>query len=47
MGGNHFLNHFSTYPFKRMVLGLDEQEAITKGPIVLEDDVWIGQDSII
>lgn len=47
LGGNHFLNHFSTYPFKRMVLGYEEQEAVTKGPIVLEDDVWIGQDSII
>ena len=30
-----------------MVLGDEEQEAVTKGPIVLEDDVWIGQDSII
>lgn len=47
LGGNHYLNHFSTYPFKRMVLGDEEQEAVTKGPIVLEDDVWIGQDSII
>ena len=47
LGGNHHTNHFSTYPFKRMVLGDKEQEATTKGSIVLEDDVWIGQDSII
>lgn len=47
LGGNHYVNHFSTYPFKRMILGDKEQEATTKGAIILEDDVWVGQDAII
>lgn len=42
LGGNHYMNHFSSYPFRRMVLGQVEQEATTKGKIIVEDDVWIG-----
>ena len=37
----HPVNRFSTFPFKVKVLG-QEREAISKGDIVLEDDVWIG-----
>lgn len=40
-GGEHPYTHFSTYPF-RMKLGLCENESVTRGPIVLEDDVWLG-----
>lgn len=47
LGGNHYTNHFSSYPFKRMVLHQEVQEATTKGKIVLEDDVWIGKDAVI
>jgi acetyltransferase-like isoleucine patch superfamily enzyme len=43
---DHALNHFSTYPFKVMS-GLAKYEAISKGNIVIEDDVWIGLRSII
>lgn len=46
LGGNHNINTFSTYPFKVMVLG-EHQEAWTKGPIIVEDDVWIGTDAMI
>ena len=40
-GGEHRYDGLSTYPF-RVKLGLCENESITRGPIVLEDDVWLG-----
>lgn len=40
-GGEHRYDGLSTYPF-RVKLGLCENESITRGPIVLEDDVWVG-----
>ena len=46
LGGNHNMNTFSTYPFKVMVLG-EKREAWSKGPIIVEDDVWIGTRAII
>lgn len=46
LGGNHYYNTFSTYPFKVKVMG-EFIEAYSNGPIVIEDDVWIGTDVII
>lgn len=46
LGGNHSTNTFSTYPFRCFFDNL-ECEAWTKGPIILEDDVWIGTDAIV
>lgn len=40
-GGEHPYDRLSTYPF-RMKLGLNDNESVTRGPIVLEDDVWLG-----
>ena len=40
-GGEHRYDGMSTYPF-RAKLGLAENESVTRGPIVLEDDVWLG-----
>lgn len=45
LGGGHYGKSFSTYPFKKKLLNQDE--AITKGPIIVEDDVWIGNGTII
>ena len=42
LGGNHHGNTLSTYPFRTM-FHLADYEAWTKGKIVLEDDVWLGQ----
>jgi len=42
---DHPINHLSTYPFKAMFW--DEPEALSKGNIVIEDDVWIGHGAII
>lgn len=45
LGGNHNLNMLSTFPFKYFFF--NQIESNTKGPIVVEDDVWIGTNSII
>lgn len=46
LGGNHSTNTFSTYPF-HFIFNNNQCEAWTKGPIIVEDDVWIGTDAII
>lgn len=46
LGGNHRYDTLSTYPFKVMVLG-EKEEALTKGAIVVEDDVWIAVGVIV
>lgn len=38
---DHPIDRISTFPFKVKVLG-EKTEAISKGDIVLDDDVWIG-----
>lgn len=46
-GGNHYLNRLSSYPFA-FYFEMDQKYVTpTKGPIIIEDDVWIGVDSII
>ncbi len=46
LNSDHPTNHISTYPFKTMILNKGP-EAISKGDIVIEDDVWIGSSSMI
>lgn len=46
LGGNHQLNTFTTYPFKVMMFG-EKVEALTKGKIIVKDDVWIGMSVLI
>lgn len=43
---DHRLDLVSTFPFKSKVF-LEGEEAISKGDIVIEDDVWIGCGSIV
>ena len=43
----HYINHMSTYPFEVKVLKNKKYEAISKGDITVEDDVWIGYGSTI
>ncbi len=47
LNADHYQNHISTYPFKVRVLKSDNCEAISKGDIIIEDDVWIGYGSTI
>lgn len=46
VGADHFLNHISSYPFRVKVLR-EKNEGVTKGSVVVEDDVWIGENAII
>ena len=41
LGGEHRVDTISTFPIQNKLLG-GKAEAATKGPIILEDDVWIG-----
>lgn len=47
LNAEHELYHISTYPFKVATLGVQRGEAISKGDIVLEDDVWVGYGATI
>lgn len=46
LGGNHYATSLFNYPFKYF-LRSDENDSYSKGPIVLDDDVWIGMNSTI
>lgn len=46
LNSEHPLNHISTYPFKVKVLS-ESSESLSKGDIVIDDDVWIGCNSTI
>lgn len=45
LGGGHNLRYISSYPFKNKILGMDE--SIEKGDIVIDDDVWIGENATV
>lgn len=42
----HQLHTISTYPFNHYIMKLPEHSG-TKGPIIVRDDVWIGEGAII
>lgn len=46
LGGNHKYDCMSTYPYKVKIMG-EKVEAYSNGKIIIEDDVWIGMNSII
>lgn len=47
LGGEHDYKTITTYPFKNRVSRNAIAEAITKGPVIIEDDVWVGFGSTI
>lgn len=46
LDADHYISTISSYPFKAKVLG-EGDEAISKGDIVVGDDVWIGYGATI
>lgn len=46
LGGEHDYRNLSTFPFKRYVLG-EAEDTKTKGQIIIKDDVWLGENSLI
>ena len=48
LGGNHDYRRLTTYPYWTHILGNEFMEKTgSKGPIIVEDDVWIGHDTMI
>ena len=46
VSADHSINMLSTFPYKVKILG-EKYEATSKGNIIVGDDVWIGQNSIV
>lgn len=46
LSADHYTNHISTFPYKVKVLG-ERMEGISKGNIIVDDDVWIGFGALI
>ncbi len=46
LSADHNINCLSTFPFKAKILKMGN-EGVSKGDIVIEDDVWIGQNAIV
>ena len=46
LSGEHDYSRISMYPYRKIMLG-GESESISRGPIIIEDDVWIGYGCII
>lgn len=46
LASEHSYKYLSAFPFKVKVLG-EKYEALSKGDIIIEDDVWLGLNSII
>jgi len=47
LSSDHPTQYISTFPFKVMCTGEASYEAISKGDIIVEDDVWIGYGATI
>lgn len=47
LGGNHRYDIISTYPFNKKFFDNKKVEAYSNGPIIINDEVWIGINSII
>lgn len=42
LGGNHNIDTVTSYPLKSFILNDYFKDSFSKGPIVIEDEVWIG-----
>lgn len=47
LGNDHPVNRVSTYPFEHMIINSSKSDAMSKGDITVDDDVWIGFRSTI
>jgi acetyltransferase-like isoleucine patch superfamily enzyme len=44
---NHQMNTLTTFPLKTRLFGPTPKDAISKGPLIIEDEVWLGANSMI
>ena len=47
LSADHYTNYISTFPFKNKITKTTEYEALSKGNIIVDDDVWIGYGATI
>ena len=47
LSSEHSTNYISTYPFKVQLLNSQKFEALSHGNIIVDDDVWIGENVVI
>lgn len=47
LGVNHQINTFTTFPLHSRFIERSPVDAINKGPLIVEDEVWIGTDAIL
>ena len=47
LGGEHPIDHLSTYPWMNYIFNKSVKSKESKGSIIIGDDVWIGYDSLI
>ena len=47
LGLDHKTTSISTYPFRKLLVNSDYCDAISKGNIVIDDDVWLGYGATI
>lgn len=47
LGHDHRVEYLSTFPYKAEILHKQNTEAISKGDIIVDDDVWIGYGATI
>lgn len=47
LGHDHPMNNVSSFPFRAKVLNICYSEAVSKGDIIIDDDVWIGFNATI
>ena len=47
LGVNHQINTLTTYPLYSRLIEPSNKDALNNGPIIIEDEVWLGTDAII
>lgn len=47
LNADHYTNHFTTFPLKVKVLQTQNKEGVSKGDIIVGDDVWLGLNAVI
>jgi virginiamycin A acetyltransferase len=50
LGGNHRTDTLTSYPLKSIIIDKsfeNKEDSISKGPIIIEDEVWIGLNCVI
>jgi acetyltransferase-like isoleucine patch superfamily enzyme len=47
MGVNHQLETYTTFPFYSRLVERSTRDALVRGPIIIEDEVWLGTNALI